>query len=279
MSMAALLAHYQSQGRSTHLRRFVIIGTALALLIGATTAYAVAAAPINNYGASFTFSPKQAGSKSAPSALSFVQKLSALGTNGNRTATLLDIKTRLYGIVGDGKDFPTCSLAKIAHAGSDTGCAKAALVATGSITAVIGAGSDFKAPGLACDPLLHVWNGGQGKLVYFFVETAAHQCFEGVITTGSVGPYPGTYKEQGGYLVMDTPIPRYVDYPAPGQVGSLMTENLKWVKNTETLNGKTVASLASVGCVKGARPYSVTYTATLPGSAPQQSTLSGKAPC
>ena len=86
----------------------------------------------------------------------------------------------VYGVVNNGKDFPTCSLAKIEAAKTDTGCPKGSLVATGSITALIGPTTDPSAsnPNVApCKPLLHAYNGGPGKVVFFFVDQAPdHTC-------------------------------------------------------------------------------------------------------
>ncbi len=89
----------------------------------------------------------------------FTEKYVASGTGGNRTAPLTDIKTMVYGIVTNGKGFPTCSLAKIQAAKSDTVCPKGALVATGSITALLGPDDRPERLGspasLPCNPLLH----------------------------------------------------------------------------------------------------------------------------
>jgi hypothetical protein len=258
------------------LRRIVIIGTALAVLVGAT----IASAAINTYTATLTFT-KGVGTPSKPVPLGFKQHQVAAGTNGNRTATLLDIKTKIYGQVADGKDFPTCSVAKIGAAKSDTGCPKRALVATGAITSVVGSAANLKATGTPCDPLLHIWNGGQGKLTYFFVDKApAHQCLGGALTTGQVGPYPATYKRVGKYLVTDLKIPKYVDFPLPGLVGSLMTSDLNWLKVSKKVHGKTVAANASIGCQHGKRPYATTFTAQLGVGGPiEVKTVPGTAKC
>jgi hypothetical protein len=255
------------------LRRIVILGTAIAVLVGAASA----SAAINTYTATLKFS-KGKGTAANPAPVSFKQHYSANGTNGNRTATLLDIKTKIYGLVADGKDFPTCSVAKIAAAQNDTGCPKQAMVATGAITAVLGSASDFTAAGSPCDPVLHVWNGGQGKLVFFFVDTPTHQCLFGALHTGQVGPYPGTVKRQGKFLVTDVPIPTYVDFPTAGLVGSLLTEDLNWLKVTKRVHGKTVAANASIGCLHGKRPYSTTFTAVL-GSQRETDTVNGSSSC
>ncbi len=256
------------------MRRIAVIGVAVAALVTASVAFGA----LNTYTAKFKFSGGH-GSAKKPAPVSFTQDYTAKGTGGNRTATLLDLKTSIYGLKSDGKDFPTCSLAKISKPPYDSACPKKALVATGYITAVLGSQSNFQAPGTACDPLLHVWNGGPGKLVFFFADQAPnHECLGGALKTGQVGPYPGTVKKQGKYLVVDVKIPKYVDFPTPGLVGSLETEHLKWLKVTKKVHGKTVAATSSVGCLKGKRPYKVSFKATLNGHT-ETSTVKGSAKC
>jgi hypothetical protein len=261
------------------LRRLVVVATALAVLVGAVTAYA-AASGLNTYTASVKFSPNKAGSGKAPSAIGFTENYTAGGTNGNRTAPLTDIKTTVYGVVSNGKSFPTCSLAKIGNAKSDAGCPKGALIANGSITALLGPETEQSAaaPTVPCNPLLHVWNAGQGKVVFFFVVTASHSC--GPIQTGSITPFAGTAKAVGKNLVLNTPIPSGVSFPITGVEGSLTGETLHYLKVTKTVNGKTLAYQASTGCKGGKRPYSVAFTAEpSAGAPPVTQTVTGTQKC
>ena len=265
------------------MRRIVVVATAVAVLIAAASAFA-ATGGLNTYTASLKFSPNKAGLRQgARRRWGSPRSTSPTARNGNRTAPLTNIKTTIYGMVSDGKDFPTCSLAKIQAAKSDTGCPKGALVASGSITALIGPVSDpsASAPALPCDPLLDVWNAGQGKVVYFFVDQGSHLCAGGAVPTGFVGPFPGTIKTVGKNLVMNTPIPSYVSFPLSGQEGSLTSETLTWKNLSKKLkNGKTVHYGASVACKGGKRPYSVTFTAESgPGGAPQSDTVTGTQKC
>jgi hypothetical protein len=260
------------------LRRIVVVATALAVLIAAASAVA-ASGGLNTYTASLKFSPNKA---STP--LSFIQKYVANGTNGNRTAPLTDVKTTIYGLKQDGKDFPTCSKAKITAAGNDTVCPKGALVASGAITAILGpvASQSTAAPGqLPCDPVLDVWNAGQGQLVYFFVDEGSHTCAGGAITTGTVGAFTGTIKTVGKNLVMNTPIPNYVSFPIAGVEGSLTSETLNWKNLSKKLkNGSTAHYGVSVACKGGKRPYSETFTAeTGPGGTPSTQTVTGTQKC
>jgi hypothetical protein len=265
------------------LKKTVLIAVALGALAIAGVAYA---ASLNNYKATLSFSSKKAGTAAKPVPISYKQNIKASSaTPGQRTAVLTDITTKIYGLKADGKDFPTCSSASIANNGDDTKCPKGARVATGSITAAVGSATDFTAAAAPCDPLLHVWNSGQGKLTFFFVDQAPnHECLNGQLRTGQVGPYPATYKTKGKYLVVDVPVPHYVSFPAPGVAGSLETEHLNWLKVTKKVHGKTVAASASVGCLKGKRPYTTTFTANLPTStgAPgpnNVTTVKASAPC
>lgn len=263
------------------MRRIVVIATALAVLAGAVSAYA-ATSGFNTYGAKINFAPNKAGSKKAPAAFGFTEKYVANGTNGNRTAPLTDIKTTLYGVVASSKGFPTCTQATIANAHSDAGCPHGALVATGSITAILGPIADPSTSDpnqIPCNPLLHVWNGGGNKLVFFFVEQAPnHSC--GPILTGAVGPFVGTIKQVGKNLVQNTPIPASVSFPITGVEGSLTSETLHYLKVTRKVKGKTVSYHSSVGCKNGKRPYSVAFSAqSAPGAPSETQTVSGTQKC
>ncbi|HTP18700.1 MAG TPA: hypothetical protein VMJ65_03800 [Solirubrobacteraceae bacterium] len=263
------------------MRRIVVVATALAVLIAAASAFA-ATGGINTYTATLKVSPNKAGSHKSPSATGFLQKYAANGTGGNRTAPLTNIKTTIYGLVSDGKDFPTCSAGKIINAGNDKVCPKGALVASGSITALLGPATDQSASNpqiVPCDPLLDVWNAGQGKIVFFFVETATHTC--GPIQTGGVPPYPGTIKTVGKNLVQNTPIPNYVSFPITGVEGSLTSLTLHWKNlSTKLKNGKTVHYATSVACKGGKRPYSEQFTAeTSEGGTPSSGTVTGTQKC
>jgi hypothetical protein len=260
------------------LRRIVVVATALAVLSAAASAFA-ATGGLNSYTATLKFSPNK-----AKTALGFTQKYVANGTNGNRTAPLTDIKTTVYGLVSDGKDFPTCSKAKIVAAGNDTVCPKGALVATGAITATLGPVADQSSTAqgqLPCNPVLDVWNAGQGQLTYFFVDEGSHTCAGGAITTGEVGPFTGTIKTVGKNMVMDTPIPSYVSFPLGGVEGSLTSETLNWKNLSKTLkNGKTAHFGTSVACKGGKRTYSVAFTAeTGPGGTSSTDTVAGTQKC
>jgi hypothetical protein len=260
------------------LRKAVLAITALIVIGAAATAYA---ASVNTYKINFGFTQKKAGTAKKPVPIGYTQDITVNpGTPGNRTGILLDLKTTIYGLKADGKHFPTCSQAKINAAKNDTKCPKKAEVATGFIKATLGDPNNFTSSGQACGPMLDVWNAGQGKLVFFFVTSPQHTC--GGLKTGGTPPYLGTYKQQGKNLVVDVPIPDAINYPlgkTGGLVGSLSFEHLKWFKSTIKKGGKTYAALSSVGCKAKKRPYSMAFTATMPGQAKQTGHASGSAAC
>jgi len=239
------------------LRRIIIIGTALAALGLAVSAYA---ATNNTYTATDSFSPNKAGTAKSPSPIGFKISLTASGTNGNRTAPLTNITNTFYGLVSNGKAFPTCSLSTIASLKNDTSCKKGALVASGGLTAALGPASNLlaTAPTTPCARSIHVWNAGQGKLVYFLYGPP-NTC--GGLTTGAVGPFPATLKVKSGTLTLDVPIPNSVSFPVPGLQGSLLTEHLTFTKQSIKVKGKSVPFFASVGCKGGKRAFSTSFTA------------------
>ncbi len=242
------------------MRKLIITGTALAVLGLAAAAYA--AAPFNTYQASFAFSPTTAGKANKPVSVGFTQIYGAKGTSGNRAAPLKDIKLWLYGIRSNAKDFPTCSATTISKHKSDRSCPHGALVATGPVNSVLGAASKPKSPGTPCKLTLDVWNGPKNTVVFFFVVKKITDC--GGLTTGAAAPYAGTVKEQGKFLLEDTPLPPDVSTEAggiPGVYGSLISENLKWNNLTTKVHGKTVGYNESFACQGKTRPWKVQFTA------------------
>ena len=77
------------------------------------------------------------------------------------------------------------------------------------------------------------------------------------------------------------PIPSYISYPVPGLVGSLESEHLTFLNLTRQVHGKTVAATSSIGCQGHTRPYSATFTSTLPSNGPAKEihTVSASAAC
>ena len=79
------------------MRRFLIIGTAVAVLAGAAVAYA---ATLNNYTASVSVSPTAAGTPAKPVSVGFTEKLGAANvTSGKVANVLVNIKTTIYGMI------------------------------------------------------------------------------------------------------------------------------------------------------------------------------------
>jgi hypothetical protein len=256
-----------------------MIGTAAAVLITA----GVAVAALNTYTASYAFTPTKAGSAKRPVPVGFNLVYTATGTGGNRAAPLKDIKTWIYGLVANNRYFPTCSLSTIELAKSDAGCPKGALVAEGPVNSTLGSGKTGAGAGTPCNPYLHVWNSGPGRLTYFFVVFGKYQCAG--LHTGASAPYPGIVSQQGKYLVQDVPLPPDISTNAGGigLYAALIHESLTFKNLTTKVHGKTVGFQSSVGCVGGHRPWRVEYTAQKfqlsPGPADETVTVRGSSRC
>ena len=258
------------------MRRIIILGTAIAVLVGASVA---AAAALNTYTAGLKFSPSKAGSASKPVPLQFTETYNAASlTAGNRAAPLVDIKTTIYGVKGNPKPFPICEGKKISVMHTDSFCPKKALVATGPVNAKLG-DTTLKGPGAPCNPFLHVWNGGGGKLWFFFTTGGKYQC--GTLHTGDTAAYLGRVTQHGKNQVTDVPLPSGVSTAVAGHkglYGSLIKQVLTFKKVTTKVNGKTVAFNSSIGCKGGQRPYSVSFTAKSPAGS-ETKTVKGSAKC
>ncbi len=240
------------------MRRTIIIGTAIAMLVGASAA----AAAFNTYSASFKFTSNKAGSSSKPVPVGFLQTLGAGGTSGNRAAPLTDLKTTIYGLRANGKFFPTCSLNKIATAKNDNVCNPKAEVATGTVHSLLGAAVQPKSAGTPCNPGLDVWNAGGNKVVFFFTAKSAAQC--GGLQTGATAPFYGYVTYKGKNMVLDVPQPQDISVKVANLTGvysSLILEKLTWKKLTTKVKGKTVGYLQSVGCKSGKRAWTQSFSA------------------
>jgi hypothetical protein len=258
------------------LRRIIILGTAFAVLVGASVA---AAATLNTYTAGLKFSPSKAGSQKKQVPLGFTESLSAANdVSSNRAAPLVDIKTTIYGVVSNAKAFPICDGKKMSVMKSDSFCPKKALVATGPVNSKLG-DSTLQGPGTACNPFLHIWNGGKGKLWFFFTTGGKYQCAG--LHTGDTAAFLATVKQQGKNMVTNVPLPPGVSTAVAGHTGlygSLIKEVLTYKKMTTKVKGKTVGFNASVGCKSGKRPYSVSFTAKSPAGS-ETKVVKGAAKC
>jgi len=261
-------------------RRTIIIGTAIAMLVGASAAFA----SFNTYSASFKFSPTKAGSSSKPVPVGFLQELGAGGTSGNRAAPLTDLKDTIYGLKANGKLFPTCSLNKIATAKNDNVCNPKAEIASGTVNSLLGAAVQPKSAGTPCNPGLDVWNAGANKVVFFFTAKSATQC--GGLQTGATAPFYGFVSYHGKNMVLDVPQPQDISVKVANLTGvysSLILEKLTWRKLTTKVKGKTVGFLESIGCKSGKRPWKQQFSALnypgQPGGTTSTQTVTGSAKC
>jgi len=260
----------------------VLMAVVVTMLLAGAVAFA--ATPINTYQAIYSFTPKRSGTAARPQRMTFMQKVHVTpGTAGQRAGILLNLRFSIRGLKIDGKDFPTCSVGRIRSAGTDSGCPRGAKVATGFVQAQVGPSTNTTAAaGIDCDPFLHVWNAGQGRLAFFFAPALSgpRSCANGLIKEGAVPPWQVRYRRSGGNLVVNVPIPGTVDNPAPGLFSSLQSLSLRWAGQTVRRGGRSFTSIVSVACKGHTRPYRTAFRAKpLMGGASQQEAVSGTAPC
>jgi hypothetical protein len=252
----------------------VSVGTALAVLVGATAAYAA----YNNYGGTTTKISRGVGTKKKPVGLSMVQTLKASAPSGERAAPLTNIKTTLYGVKLDAGKLPVCSDAKIEQNKiSPTGaCPKGSLIATGRVSALLGPGTDNSASnGTPCNPRLNVFNGGPNTQVFYFWTKSSSDC--GGLTTGSTAPFDGHISYKNGNVVVTIPQPTDISTKVAGHANfysSLIGELLSYPK---TVNGK--GYMVGVGCKNGKRPWTATFTAHKYGGGSETAKVSGATSC
>jgi len=254
------------------LRRIIIIGTALAVLGGATFAYA--AADQNSYAGS-NLAISKGSAKNAP--LSMVETLVAKNkTAGNRAAALTRIVVKISGVKLDVGKLPVCTDAKIEQNKTNPlgGCPKNSLIGSGLVNALLGPGSDPKAAGTPCNPHLNVFNGGPKTQVFYFWTKSANDC--GGLTTGATAPYDGHISYSGGNAIINVPLPPDISTKVANQQnlwGSLIHESVNF--------GKKVAGkvyMVNTKC-KGSRKWSITFTAAQYGGGSATSSVSGSSKC
>lgn len=256
------------------MKRILVLGTALAVLVGATAAYAA----YNNYAGTTTTISKGVGSKNKPVGLSMVQTLEVGAPTGVRAAPLTDIKTTLYGVKLDAGKLPVCTDAKIEQnkVSPIGGCPRGSLIATGRVNALLGPGTDNSAAkGTPCNPRLNVFNGGPNKQVFYFWTKSSSDC--GGLTTGATAPFDGHISYKNGSAVVDIPQPTDISTKVAGQpnfYSSLIHEVLSYPK---TVGGK--GYMVGTGCKHGTRPWTATFTAHKYGGGSEKQTVSGAARC
>jgi hypothetical protein len=258
-------------------RRTIIGGAVVSVLVAAGAALA---APFNTYTADIKYS-RGIGTKTSPVPVGYSQTLGAAGTGGNRAAPLIHLKTITYGLRSNGRFFPTCSVARINAVKNDRSCPKRALVAQGPVTALLGPANQPTSPGTPCNPYLHVWNGGQGNVTFFFTIIAPkHTC--GGLHTGSSAAWSATLRNVGKNLVLDDPLPPDISTKAGGITGvysSLIRYTVVAKKLTTRVKGRTVGYLESVGCKAGKRPWTQSFTAHDFSGATETQVLTGSSMC
>jgi hypothetical protein len=257
----------------------------LTALIAATAAYAAFSNKYN--GSKLNFAPKVAGSTAHPVAVGETEVLKAANTtNGDRAAPLTDIKVTVYGIRGNGGKLPKCTDSQIEANKTlyDKACPKGSLIAQGPVHSLLGPSNDpSSSPSVAtaCNPFLHVYNGGAKTQVFFFTTDSQHQC--GNLKTGATAPYDGHICYKGKNMIVNVPLPPDISNKVaniPGLYGSLISETLVYAKTVKDAKGKALHYQYSIACGKGGkRPYSIQFTDQTYSGGTETQKVTGKDKC
>ncbi len=261
------------------MRRKLVVAviTVLGMLAVATAAYAA----LNTYaGSSLSFS-RGVGTKAKPVGVRRIETLQVKNTDPTKAAAVLTRETfKIYGLASNANQFPTCSPTKMVQLKSDKFCPAKSKFASGLVHTLLGDPTLSLANRTKCNPNLDVFNGGKHKLIFFFTTSSALQCAG--LTTGAVAPYFGTVKSVGKFEVIDIKLPADISTRVenqPNLYGSLIGQRVTYYKVSTKVKGKTVYNSVSVGCQKGSRPWSITFTATSNGRDKEVHTVKGTSPC
>jgi len=287
------------------MRRTIIVGAALAALVGAGVAFG--AAQFNSYKVTENFckatpsSPKAttcgaaaAGSTSSPAPVSVSEHWKASGNGTNKRARpITKVVVTQYGVKSNGQDFPTCTAAQINAAGNaknwNAVCPKNSLIGGGPVTSTLGASTGVGSSS-PCDPYLFVYNGGKSTQTFLFAVTpqapgSQYKCATAKTGT-SCAAYTGKVSFANNIGTTTINVPGCASTAAAGLNGIYASLNTLDVNYPDKVKSNGHYYLESVACKGGQRPYTTTFTAsdfaTAPGGPPgpsQSQTVSGTAPC
>jgi phage tail tape-measure protein len=279
-----------------------MLGTALAVLIGAGVAFA--AAQFNTYKATENFckstpssptamscTPAAAGSTAHPAPVAINEHWQASGNGTNKNARpLTKIVVKQYGVKSNGQDFPTCTAAQINNAGNaknwNAVCPKGSLIGGGPVSAELLSSSGTGAPA-ACNPWLYVYNGGKSTQTFLFAvgpqsPGGKYSCATAKTGT-SCAAYTGSVKFANNVGTISINVPPCASTQAAGLTGVYASLHKLDVTYYDKTKSKGHYYLESVACKGKKRPYSTTFTASPftqpPGQKPQTQTLNATAPC
>lgn len=231
------------------MRTTVPLVTLLAVLATATVASAQQPTPSPVTVKATLKASRGKGTKQKPVPVRASYTFHVSTTDGSRPEAVKRFEQSWEGVRSYGRYFPTCSLAKIAAAQSDSVCPKGSLVGTGPIHSLVGPGNNFAALGSPCDRETHSYNGGQNKLVVIFVGPGT-KC----LGTSYTPPFTARWTSSGlGGGQTNVTIPPFNQTnPVPGLLVSTFDLSFTFPKRVITVKGRKVSYLMSVGC-KGKR--------------------------
>ncbi len=259
------------------MRRRVIITVGIVLAVLGAAGGAFAASTYNNYTNSKLAITPGAGTKAKPVSLGFSQILNAKAPPGHRAAPLVHLRVKIFGVKFDAGKLPVCTDHLILTKKENPlgGCPKGSLIGNGPVKSVLGPGNDPTGQGTACNPFLHVFNGGPKTQVFYFYIKRRTDCSG--LTTGATAPYDGHISYSGGYAIIDRTLPADISTKVANQPGLYSSVINETVVFSKTVAGKKY--MVGVGCKKGKRPWSITVTAHLYTGRNETQTINGSAKC
>ena len=264
------------------MRRLIIIGTAAAVLVGAAAAYA----NFDTYGGSNLAISRGAGTAKKPVGLSMVETIKVHAPAGHRAAPENHILLKIYGVKLDVGKLPVCTDAMIVQnkANPDGNCPAGSVIGDGPTNAFLGpqaTSSNSAAAGVvACNPYIHVFNGGPSTQVLYYYTKSATDCHG--LTTGATDPFDAHISYSNGWAVIDLPVPADLSTNVahlPHYYSSLVAQTVTFAK---TVGGKVY--MAGVGCKSGKRPWLMkltdqNYPPPNGNGKTESQTITGSSPC
>lgn len=219
-------------------RTIIAAAVATAMLIAATAAYAA-----TTYTVTSSAPSNVAGSKAKPAAFTPTVEFKGLDATGLRAPTPDSWKWQWNGVTIDGTGFPTCTLAQIDAAQSDSVCPKGSLVAEGPLEAMLGPEGNTSSNILCTGKSVRFYNAGP-KLIAGLLVGPATNC-AGV---AYLAPFPITLKTSGGSTTTTMVLPKNLSHPLPGVEGSVPSMKLVYKKLSRRSKGKTISYVSSTSC-------------------------------
>lgn len=209
------------------------------------------------------------GTKKKPTIVGMNFTVKTATTDGTRPEGWKSINVSIPAVTANGGLFPKCDINKFAAAQNPNACPKGSQIATGVLTAVIGAANDFSTQGAPCKKSISIYNAGAGKVIAY-LSGPGSDC-AGV---GYQPPFPGTLKNSSKGVTLNVPIPAdTITRPLPGVLGSSTSQTNNFKKLTTKSKGVKRGYFEST-CKKGGSRKITTFVIGDPDSKKYSTTSS-----